>query len=141
MLPLILDPKSVRRRLVIALSAILSITLQTIKQSEQDEEDNGDLGANVKDEVRTKQHHKREKKRVQQAARNREEDHGQATHEGKLVEVLEDGPASQWKLKVLYSSRRLEIQSLQLWFQAVATRKLSILRQKRAHEARPEKTK
>jgi hypothetical protein len=43
-----------------------------------------------------------------------------------LIEVVEVGPASQWKLKVyssLYSSRRLEIQSLQLWFQAVATRK------------------
>lgn len=67
------------------------------------------------------QHQKRKKKRAQQAAKKRE-----ATHEVKLIEVLEVGPASQWKLKVyssLYSSRRLEIQSLQLWFQAVATRK------------------
>ena len=77
------------------MSAILSITLQTIKQSEQDEDDNGELGANVEDEVRTKQHQKRKKKRAQQAAKKREEVHGQATNEGKLIEVLEDGPASQ----------------------------------------------
>jgi hypothetical protein len=35
---------------------LVGIALQTIKQTEQDEEDNGDLGANVEDEVRTKQH-------------------------------------------------------------------------------------
>ena len=67
-----------------------SIALQTIKQSEQDEEDNGDLDANVEDEVRTKQHQKRKKKSAQQAAKKRE-----TTHEGKLIEVVEVGPASQ----------------------------------------------
>jgi hypothetical protein len=59
---------------------------KTVKKSEQEEADNGDLGANVAAEVRSKRHRKNKKQRAQDAARRRD---AAATHEGKVIEVRE----------------------------------------------------
>jgi hypothetical protein len=59
---------------------------KTVKKSEQEEADNGDLGANVAAEVRSKRHRKNKKQRAQDAARRRD---AAETHEGKVIEVCE----------------------------------------------------
>jgi len=59
---------------------------KTVKKSEQEEADNGDLGANVAAEVRSKRHRKNKKQRAQDAARRRD---AAETHEGKVIEVRE----------------------------------------------------
>jgi hypothetical protein len=59
---------------------------KTVKKSEQEEADNGDLGANVAAEVHSKRHRKNKKQRAQDAARRRD---AAETHEGKVIEVRE----------------------------------------------------
>ena len=60
---------------------------KAVKNREQEEADNGDLGANVAAEVRSKSHRKNKKKRAQEAARRR--DAAAETHEGKVIEIRE----------------------------------------------------
>jgi hypothetical protein len=91
-LPPILDQRFARRLLAIARSGypqhrFCNTCFKTVKKGEQEETDNGDLGANVAAEVRNKSQRKNRKKRAQDAARRR--DASAETHEDKVIEVRE----------------------------------------------------
>jgi hypothetical protein len=59
---------------------------KTVKKSEQEETDNGDLGANVVAEVRSKRHRKNKKQRDKDTVRRCD---ASETHESKVIEVRE----------------------------------------------------
>ncbi len=60
---------------------------KTVKKSEQEEADNGDLGASVAAEVRSKRHRKNKKQRAQDTVRRC--DAVAEIHESKVIEVRE----------------------------------------------------